>query len=278
MTTLMRVLKESIAYGFIVSVFILAGCGGNADNKQANAIDSLAKANQQAAAEAEQMIKSFPTPFEITQMLNKAGASYILDLSNSCDNAEKYSTAKSRALNWGIYGADLCYAATYNKKQETTNFLAATQKLVEKLEISNAFDKSVNDRMNKNFDKKDSLINMFTKQFSNTYDILNKSGRSNIAAISIASGTIEGIYISAQLAAFAKDNTELKKVIAGQKETLKKLVSLLSLYKDDKDIQEVFGKVKEVNAIFEGVNETLTDDQLKNLSAKVESIRNEFVK
>ncbi|HBX49805.1 MAG: hypothetical protein A2275_04440 [Bacteroidetes bacterium RIFOXYA12_FULL_35_11] len=278
MRTILNVLKKNSFYFFVAGAFALSSCGGNQENKQTNAVDSLAQANEQAIQEAETIIKSFPTPFQLTKMLNDAGASYILDVSNPVESAEKYTTVKSKALNWGIYGADLCYAATYNKKQETTKYLVATQKLTEKLEIANAVDKSMQEKLEENFKSKDSLINMFTKQFAGTYEKLNESGRSNIATISIAGATIEGLFISTQLAAFAAKNDELKKVIAGQKDVLKKLGALLGLYKDNEDIQEIALKIKDINAIFDNVAETLTDEQLKNLSTKIESIRNEYIK
>ncbi len=278
MRTILNVLKKNSIYFFVAGAFALISCGSNQETKQTSAVDSLAQANEQAIQEAETIIKSFPTPFELTKMLNDAGASYILDVSNPVENADKYATVKSKALNWGIYGADLCYAATYNKKQETTNYLVATQKLTEKLEIANAIDKSMQEKLDKNFKSKDSLINMFTKQFAETYEKLNESGRSNIATMSIAGATIESLFISTQLAAFAAKNDELKKVIAGQKDVLKKLGALLNLYKDNEDIQEVASKIKEINDIFETVADTLTDEQLKNLSAKIESIRNEYIK
>lgn len=262
----------------VIGYFITGCSNAPQENQAAGKVDSIAKANEQALAEADQMIKSFPTPFEITQMLNKAGASYILDISNPFDNAEKYATTKSRALNIGIYGADLCYASTYNKKQETTNYLAASQKLAEKLEIANMFDQAVHDRMNKNFDKKDSLVSLLSKQFSTMYETLNKAGRSNVSALSVTGAVMEGIYITTQLAAFAKDNKELKKIIAGQKESLKKLAALLSLYKEDTDIQEVTLKIREISTMMEGLTETMTNDQLTEFSRKLEIIRNEFVK
>jgi hypothetical protein len=271
-------MNKFLIFSFVISVFLFVRCGNSVENKQSNEVDSLAKANSQTIAEAEKIIKSFPTPFEVTELLNKAGATYILDISNPIGNIDKYTTIESKSLNLGIYGADLCYAATYNKKQETTNYLSVIQKLSEKIEIPNVYDKNTTERINKNFDKKDSLVGICTIQFTNSNNVLIKSGRSNISTLSIAGGVIEGLFISTQLASFAKDNSGIKKVISNQKDTFKKLVLLLSQYKDDKEIQNISLKINDLNSIFDNINGVMSDNQLKDLSAKVEAIRKDFVK
>jgi hypothetical protein len=262
----------------VISALFLLRCSSNNENKQSESIDTLAKANALIVAEAEKIIKAFPTPFEITQLLNKAGATYILDISNTPGNVDKYTTTESRALNLGIYGADLCYAATYNKKQEVTNYIAAVQKICEKIEIANVYDKITNDRINKNFDKKDSIVNICSKQISITNEALINSGRSNISAFSITGGVVEGIFLSTQLASFAKDNSKIKKVISEQKDTFKKLILLLSQYKDNKDIQDIALKLKDLDLIFDNIKGTMSNEQLIDLSAKVENLRKDFIK
>jgi len=278
MRTLVNIVKVTFFSSLIVATITLTGCGNDQTKNLANAVDSIAAANQQSLTEAENMIKTFPTSFEVVDLLNKSGASYIFDITNPISNAGKYETIKKQALNWGIYGIDLCYSATFNQKKETTNFLAVNQDLVKKLDISNAFDASINDRINKNFATKDSLMNIFTTQFSGIYSSLIKTSRSNIAALSISGAVIEGVYLSSQLTTFAKDKTELKKIIAGQKDKFLKLVALLSLYKDDADVQEVLGKVKEINTQYSTITETMSDDQLNAFIKTVEGVRNEFIK
>lgn len=100
MKTLLNATKLSI-YGLSFA-FVLTSCGGG----------------QQASTEAQDenlpkdsLVKEvtkypLPTAFEVTNLLNKAGASYILSLSNSTSNVDKYFTEKSKAINLGIYGAD----------------------------------------------------------------------------------------------------------------------------------------------------------------------------
>ena len=82
------------------------------------------EAENSSVTPKEEVFKSvtkypIPTAFEVIKLINNAGATYILSLSNPVENVDKYFTEKSKAINLGIYGADLSYASTYQMKQET---------------------------------------------------------------------------------------------------------------------------------------------------------------
>jgi len=93
-------------------------------------------------------------------MINKAGASFIIGICNPIDNVGKYMTEKTKAINLGIYGADLAYSTTYQMKQETMNFLKVCRQLVEELNINAGFTPELAINVEKNIDNKDSLINI----------------------------------------------------------------------------------------------------------------------
>ena len=105
-----------------------------------------------------------PTSFEVTTLLVDAGASYILDLCNRVENVNKYINLKSKALNLGVYGADLSYSATYKQTQETMQYLDASAKLIDELQIG-SFDKDLVDKVEANIDNVDSLITLISDSF-----------------------------------------------------------------------------------------------------------------
>jgi hypothetical protein len=274
-------LNRGTLFAILLSCVMFWSCGSENTNQEATENQTIAGELQDTAqfkAEAQKIIDEFPSPFAVTELINKAGAGYIIDISNSVDNASKYITVPSRALNLGIYGADLSYAVTYNKKQETMNYLKASQTLLSSLEIKTNYDENFRKKVDANITQKDTLKNMFAGQFSLTYNELNKADRTNISAMMIAGATVEGIYLAAQLTDMASNKTELKKTLTQQKESVSKLVALLKLYKNDSDVQAITPKIEELKVVFDSIGETITDDQLKTLSAKVEEIRKEWIK
>src|SRR5690554_7144407 len=77
-------------------------------------------------ARVEEEVREFeyplPTTFEVTEMLNRVGAAYILTLSNPASNVERYLNEKSNDLNLGVYSDDLSYGNTYNEKHATIDY------------------------------------------------------------------------------------------------------------------------------------------------------------
>ena len=77
--------------------------------------------------EIEKNVYPLPTSAEVIKMLSELEVGYILGIANPVDNARKYLTSSGKAINMGVYGADLSYATLYNIQQEVINYLDAIQ-------------------------------------------------------------------------------------------------------------------------------------------------------
>ena len=124
-----------------------------------------------------------PTSFELTELIYEAGAPYILSLSNEPEKAGNYITQKDKALNIGIYGADLCYASTYMMKQGTMLYLEASKTLLDELGISTPFNVDYAQRVENNLDNRDSLIMIVGDSFYDTWDYLVENKQDVLARL-----------------------------------------------------------------------------------------------
>jgi hypothetical protein len=75
-------------------------------------------------------------------------------------------------LNLGVYGADLSYAGTYEMNQEIMKYLQVSKQLIEELNISTSFNRGFVERVERNLEDKDSLINIVSESFNDTYVFL----------------------------------------------------------------------------------------------------------
>lgn len=269
-TSRVKVLKSTTIAFTIASAMLLASCGGNSQQAQDNESDTTPK------EEAFKSVTKYPIPtaFEVTKLLNKAGASYILSLSNPVESVDKYFTEKSKAVNLGIYGADLSYASTYQMKQETMNYLKVSKKLIDELQISTAFNTDFASRVEANIDNKDSLINIISDSFYDTYEYLNSNGKDNLSLMVMTGSWVEGLYITSQIGIISKNNTDIVKIIANQKDPLNKLVELLKPNAQDAAIAELLAALQPLVDIFAGVNgDTLTPEQFEKVSQVVSQVR-----
>lgn len=248
-------------------------CGGKkSDNTEQSTKDTV------VADQPEFFDYPIPTSFEITEMLNKAGAAYIFNVTNDPKNVDRYTTERSKALNLGIYGADLSYSSTYNMKQETMLFLEASKKLMDQLEINTSFNKTFGERLEKNIENKDSTIEIITASIKDTYNYLKSNNKDNLSLLVMAGSLIEGLHISVQMAQLTTNNAEILKIIAGQKNTITEIVGLMEPSKDVADISDIFTQFKKLEALYANVTDTVNAKQLADISKLVEEMRASFVK
>ncbi len=254
---------------------ILTGCK-TSQQKQEETTEVQEEPQKEAIIE-ELTGYPIPTSFEITRLIQEAGAPYILTLSNEPEKAGNYITQKEKALNLGVYGTDLCYAATYMMQQSTMKFLEASRTLIDELGISTRFNVNYVERVENNLDNRDSLISIVTDSFYDTWNYLVKN-RQDILARLVASGSwIEAMYITTNIAQTSQDNTEFLKILATQKSSLNKLVSLLEPVKDAEEVTDIIKGFLDLQDIYENVGESLTQEQLEEVVVRIEALRNNIV-
>lgn len=259
-------------------VLLFAGCRGKTTDD-----DTLKKERFQPMVkeaiekEVEEFISPLPNSFEVTQMLNDIGISYILGLSNPASNVDRYFTERSKALNLGVYGADLAYASTYHMKQDVMLYLEATKKLTEELQISTAFNETLVESIEKQLDDKEELIEIITQSFNETYDFLNRNGKASLSLLVIGGSWIEGLFLTTHVSANVYHNYDIVKIIHEQKEPLEKLINVLEEYQAEKIIQDFIDELQPLKAVYDSIGESLTEDQVNEISSAVEAIREKII-
>jgi len=267
---------STFAIALFFGIIILSSCGGSAEKRENK--DSL---NSVQADSNKTDIKGidYPvsSPLEMTKLLNNAGASYVL-LSNPVKSIDKYMTEKKKAINLGVYGADLGYESTYNKTQETNQYLNNVKKLSEDLGISNVFDKKLLEKVEKYINSKDTLYNLFTSSFEKTYNQLQENGKGPVSALVLAGGWVEALYISSKLAITSEKNEAIVKIVAEQKINLDKLMVAMKSYEDDPSVKGVIELLGKVKAVYDKTNVGKLDSkQLDALAVAIDEVRTKLI-
>jgi hypothetical protein len=262
----------------IVSTSLLLFSGCNSANKKQ---DKNAPATEDAVDD-EALVVSLsgypvPTSYEITKLIYESGSPYILSLSNGPEKAGEYITQRDKVLNLGVYAADLCYATTYMMKQGTMNYLEASKTLIDELGISTTFNIHYAERIESNIDNRDSLINIVTESFGDTWDYLVENQQDVLARLVVCGSWIEGVYITSHVALKAMDNTSFLEALARQKTSLNRLVNLLEPVKDVEEVTDIFKGLFDLREFYEGVGDKLTEEQLKVVAEDIKALRESIV-
>lgn len=256
-------------------LFILAGCK-NTQQKQEAGTDTGEVISTEKVVE-ELSGYPIPTSYEITGIIYESGSPYILSLSNRPEKAGDYITRRDMVLNLGIYSTDLCYATTYMMKQGTMNFLEASKTLIEELGISTTFSVNYAERIEQNIDNRDSLIQIVSESFGDTWNYLIENEQDVLARLVVCGSWIEGIYITTNVALKAKDNTVFLEMLAKQKKSFNQLVSLLEPVRDEAEVADIFKGLSDIQTLYKDVEDTMTDEQLQALKKKITILRESIV-
>jgi hypothetical protein len=224
-----------------------------------------------------------------------------MKLLNDIKRVDSYTTARRKALNLGIYGADLSYASIFNQNQESIIYLSCTKKLADKLGVTKAFDENTIERMEANVENRDSLLNIVSETYYMLDAYLKENGRNHISAMVIAAGWVEGLYLATTIASNeGAGNEKLMDRIAEQKLSLDNLTELVKAYNDDEQLNDILVDLKKLNTAFKDVkiekeesnvttgsdgvatiggktNTSISPESLKEISAIVAEIRTRYI-
>lgn len=248
---------------------LLFACGES--NNQSNEavlqqmIDSAANAPQDAKIPEEavgEILKQIPSPIETSVMIKKAGGSYTKDILNPSENAQNYSTNYKKALNLGVYGADLGYINIYEKSKESLYYLNSIKSMADGLNIGQFFDFETIKRLASNNKNADSLLNITTDNFNKINSFLYEQKRSDQSVLILTGGWLEGLNIMCQIAEKNK-NPKLYERIGEQKIIIDQLVLVLSNYDSDSNIKLLNADLKELQKIYGKVQITYTYKESK---------------
>jgi hypothetical protein len=126
---------------FLCSVFLLlAGCSSeDADSNEEllKEASEASKVNQKKISDEVigDLIKSIPSPLEISFLIKETNKVYDPELLNDAGNHAMYTSSYNKALNLGIYGTDLGYISLYNHTADAISYISALRDLSDQLGI-----------------------------------------------------------------------------------------------------------------------------------------------
>ncbi|MFO8022618.1 MAG: hypothetical protein R6U65_09155 [Perlabentimonas sp.] len=209
---------------------------------------------------ARQIFYSLPSPLETAMILKRSGAEYNPEILNSVDNASRYTTNRSMALNLGVYSTDLSYASLFDQTQESIRYMTASKKLAERLGILNAIDNNIIERLEENVNNREVIMDIISETFLNTNSILEENDRVAVGSIILVGGWIEGLYIATSLVDDTHDaDNELVERIIDQKLSMGTVIKLLEQHKHIEDVAYVLNDIKELNEIYKKVNISVSE-------------------
>lgn len=293
-----------------VLLFFNQACKQSSKNQEEEKITNELKeeANKEAKNENATLFKidnkvfSVPSPFQISYLVKKMDVDYNPAYMNSTKKLSRYQTDFKKAINLGIYGANLGYLNIYEQYAKAARYVAAVKELANQLGITSTFDKETIDRLERNSTNKDSLIHIISRVYRDADAYLMNNEQKDVAIFVIAGGWVESLYLLSKTAQ-EKPRQEIINRIAEQKLPLENVLSLLRPYYQEQseavddfilsltDLSSVFSNIKinykyndpkvvpskKLTVVNSETEAEITKEQLNEIATKVGEIRNKLV-
>ncbi len=252
--------------------------GGNDDDIMNENADTTAKIVEQTKISAQNVFNSIPGPAELTRLVEDAALDYDAAMLNNPDDLNKYVSDNFKALNLGVYGADMAYANIHQQSQESMLFLKCVNTLCKNLGIAGVFDEKTVDRLEANKDNKDSLLTIINKSFLQADQFLRENQRPHTSSLMVAGGWIEGLYLSAKVGTQSKSKKFIKKM-SEQGQSLADLISMVETANVTGDGTFVLDGLKDLKTSYEKIqaNMTMSDSVLTEIDQKVSALRKKII-
>ncbi|MGZ6540230.1 MAG: hypothetical protein ACXVEB_17775, partial [Bacteroidia bacterium] len=283
--------KKSLALKgslFIAASLLLVACGNNEAPKDETAatpaVDSAS--TPPPSDETPEVTYSLPSPLQIASIFKKSGLKYKDGITSKLMDPSKYTTNLSKALNLGVYSADLSYTVLNKQNQEAMNYMKLSRQLADNLGMGSVFEQgNLSKRFEKNIGNEDSLAYIIAELQMVTDMYLDENDQQQVTSIVFSGAWIESMYIGSKVYEKGKDKS-LNNKLAEQMTILGSIVKALkAVEKKDPAITGLIADLQSVNDIYNslpsvknnpGASEdndkdlTLTDDEVTQLTTKIE--------
>jgi len=266
--------KKSLFFLFLfVFAVTLSNCKGGEENNDELTGDTVTVVNIQ-----KEILFSMPAPSDIALILIDApDLKFQEEILNSPENADKYISNLSIALNLGIYTADLSYASYFEQSQLSLNYLIVSKKLAEKLGITNAIEeKHLELLSNAKIDKR-AMITIVNEVFMNTDSYLLENNRKDIMSMILVGGWVEAQYIATRLTNDSPTkNTELTQRIIDQQSVVQLMALMFENVPEDAELGVLKSDVKQIREAYIKFNSGVTDQNFKEFCDLVKTLRDKY--
>lgn len=214
---------------------------------------------------------------DIVPILNKAGASYIYDLTIPVENAEKMLSQSQKGFFWGMVVFDMMYAKVYNRN----DVLASVSNLEYQFKMDLGLEqelnklKAYNDRIKSNQGNQDSITALIDASSKEWFSDMSDH-HLDVLVYSFIGNNVEALYILTQLTLLANDSAPLLAVVNEQKEHVVQLFDLLELVANDENVKPYYNDMAKVASYF-NAQEEINNKVLEEIAPLVGTVRNRMI-
>lgn len=235
----------------IGAAIVFASCNSSNTHQKTIESDSLdsEKPLPKGLADEDVIFYNIFTPSDMSNLINGYSTFYKSNLVNSTNNADKYTHSTSKALNIGVYGADINYLWVFEQNQQAATYIKSVQTLAEQLGVPSNFVAMTAEKAGYYSANIDSLKSIARVAYKDITNHLNACGRGNNAALVLLGGWIETLYIAINM--YNQPDAKMVSRIATQRFSLNIIINILQNQQNDIDVSSYLVMLRKLRKAFD---------------------------
>jgi hypothetical protein len=272
-------MKKTITFvilPFLVMSFIgCTSCNNKTATKKLKNIED--QQEKRIEGEIKKNVYPLPTSADVIKKLTDLEVGYSIGLTNPAENVKKYYTSITRAINLGVYGADLSYVTLYNIFQQVIDYMNVIRSIANDLNMSKIYDAPLYDSIKKYFDNRDRLVQILTNAFNNTYSYMTENDQQTLALLVVGGAWVEGMYLTAHVSEASYQAPDFAKVLIEQKKSFDLYLDITKPYMEDPNIRDFVNNLDPIKKVYAGLGTSLTMENIKDITTAINTIRGKII-
>ena len=245
----------------IITLFsFLVSCAGS-ESSDVQVEESVLEVEVEVSEDPiDDIFYQVPSPNDLFNVLKDADISYNKDILNDLNVVETLNSKKAKALNFGVFAADLAYVSSLGQIGDASPIFETIRSLSKDLEIENAMNDVIYSRIQDNLDASnpDSLFSLSNETYYKAYAYLDNNNRGDVLGMIVVGGWVEGLNIILNCQDYS-DSSEVVQRIADQRLTLENLLVFASRIQNE-DLDNIIAELAPVEELFNGLAVTEDSD------------------
>lgn len=259
----------------IFSIFVLAllfACAEEKRNREAdkgNKEEEKEKAIAPIEEHKQRAYYPIPSPEQMFGFINDIGLEYSGDLVNTTESIGNYTNPTEKALNFGVYTADLAYAAAYQDIESTIQLYKAVKRLGAELNIAEMMSDEMLQQVQLNLENPDSLASIASNSYYQAVEYLEGNQQEGKLALMSLGGWIESLHITMNTVEEFDQSSPAVSRIAAQKITFGNLYTYLKKNEDEMGVAEEIEAIQAIRGVFASMEEGRSAKATKGSNGKL---------
>ncbi|MEI7596441.1 MAG: hypothetical protein WCK02_11885 [Bacteroidota bacterium] len=244
-------MKTKILLFFSLFLLALYSCNNESTTATDLLNDSLIAGSDTGLTESMvlEIITTIPNPVEMSSLLYKSKVKFSPTLLNPAENVSKYNINYKKAINMGVYGADLVHMNIYDRTTSALLYLNSIQQIAKDLGVEKFFDAETLNKLSENSKNTDSVLLITSVGFDRMNQFLQQNNRTNISVL-IGVGTwIESLYLATNCEQIGNKDLVYQR-IGDQKFVIENIILMVDKYKKDPNINGLLNDMKKLKDMF----------------------------